>query len=305
MGQYLAVAALIVLAGSLRRASPRRVGFPQQAQSQRRQGGSVRVRHRADREPPTRFPVGFYLVAMLFIMFDIEIVFLYPCAVSRQTLGGYGFFEVVSFSVSLLPGHRVRRGQRCARLGSDAAAPVPRVRFPVSARRQQRCGASGSRVAARRQRVERRPDGTGRVPRAWLAWTAAQLHHRQAGRPGGLGSSPLVVAAHFGLACCAIEMMGAGALTTTWPASAWRSSAPHLRQADILIVVGSASRQKMAPAVARQTYDQMMDPKWVISMGVCASTGGMFNNYAIVQGVRSDRAGRRLLARLPSHSRRR
>ena len=55
------------------------------------------------------------------------------------------------------------------------------------------------------------------------------------------------------------------------------------RQADLMIVAGRLS-QKMAP-VTRQIYDQMSDPKWVISMGVCASSGGMFNNYAIVQGV--------------------
>jgi NADH-quinone oxidoreductase subunit B len=55
------------------------------------------------------------------------------------------------------------------------------------------------------------------------------------------------------------------------------------RQADIMIVAGRLS-QKMAP-VLRQVYDQMPEPKWVISMGVCASSGGMFNNYAIVQGV--------------------
>jgi NADH-quinone oxidoreductase subunit B len=55
------------------------------------------------------------------------------------------------------------------------------------------------------------------------------------------------------------------------------------RQADIMIVAGRVS-QKMGP-VLRQVYDQMMEPKWVISMGVCASSGGMFNNYAIVQGV--------------------
>src|SRR5213596_3848419 len=55
------------------------------------------------------------------------------------------------------------------------------------------------------------------------------------------------------------------------------------RQSDLMIVAGRVS-QKMAP-VLRQIYDQMPDPKWVLAMGVCASSGGMFNNYAIVQGV--------------------
>ncbi len=89
--------------------------------------------------------------------------------------------------------------------------------------------------------------------------------------------------ASFGLACCAIEMMGAGGAhydLSRFGMEVFRASP---RQADIMIVAGRVS-QKMAP-VLRQVYDQMMEPKWVISMGVCASTGGMFNNYAIVQGV--------------------
>jgi NADH-quinone oxidoreductase subunit B len=89
--------------------------------------------------------------------------------------------------------------------------------------------------------------------------------------------------ASFGLACCAIEMMA-----TTGPRfdiarfgmEVFRASP---RQADLMIVAGRVS-QKMAP-VLRQIYDQMVEPKWVLAMGVCASSGGMFNNYAIVQGV--------------------
>jgi NADH-quinone oxidoreductase subunit B len=89
--------------------------------------------------------------------------------------------------------------------------------------------------------------------------------------------------ATFGLACCAIEMMATGAAhydLSRWGMEVFRASP---RQADLMIVAGRVS-QKMAP-VLRQIYDQMMEPKWVISMGVCASSGGMFNNYALVQGV--------------------
>src|SRR6202162_381092 len=89
--------------------------------------------------------------------------------------------------------------------------------------------------------------------------------------------------ATFGLACCAIEMMGAGAAhydLSRWGMEIFRASP---RQADLMIVAGRVS-QKMAP-VLRQIYDQMPEPKWAISMGVCASSGGMFNNFAILQGV--------------------
>jgi len=87
----------------------------------------------------------------------------------------------------------------------------------------------------------------------------------------------------FGLACCAIEMMAAGAShhdLARWGMEIFRASP---RQADLMIVAGRVS-QKMAP-VLRTIYDQMPEPKWVVSMGVCASSGGMFNNYGVVQGV--------------------
>ena len=87
----------------------------------------------------------------------------------------------------------------------------------------------------------------------------------------------------FGLACCAIEMMGTGAARFDMARFGCEVFRASPRQADVMIVSGRVS-QKMAP-VLRQIYDQMPEPKWVISMGACASSGGMFNNYAIIQGV--------------------
>ena len=90
--------------------------------------------------------------------------------------------------------------------------------------------------------------------------------------------------ATFGLACCAIEMMAVGSAAkydiSRFGMEVFRASP---RQADLMIVAGRVSN-KMAP-VLRQIYDQMAAPKWVLAMGACASSGGMFNNYAIVQGV--------------------
>lgn len=87
----------------------------------------------------------------------------------------------------------------------------------------------------------------------------------------------------FGLACCAIEMIATGAARhdiSRFGSELFRASP---RQADLMIVSGRVSN-KMAPVIKR-LYEQMPEPKWVIAMGICASAGGPFNNYAIVQGV--------------------
>ncbi len=87
----------------------------------------------------------------------------------------------------------------------------------------------------------------------------------------------------FGLACCAIEMMSIVSSrydVARFGAEVFRSSP---RQADLLIVSGRVSHKMAAPL--RQVYDQMLEPKWVMAMGACASSGGMFNNYAVLQSV--------------------
>jgi NADH-quinone oxidoreductase subunit A len=99
MGQYLPIVMLLIIGGlfcalsflASRLLAPRR---PSTAKTAPYECGIV-----PSREPPERFPVSFYLVAMLFIMFDIEIVFLYPYATNRESLGFYGFWAIVVFSV--------------------------------------------------------------------------------------------------------------------------------------------------------------------------------------------------------------
>ncbi|MGV8082005.1 MAG: NADH-quinone oxidoreductase subunit B [Syntrophales bacterium] len=87
----------------------------------------------------------------------------------------------------------------------------------------------------------------------------------------------------FGLACCAIEMISTAASRYDIARFGMEVFRPSPRQADVMIVAGTITR-KMAPAV-RRLYDQMAHPKWVVAMGACACSGGLFPTYAVVQGA--------------------
>ena len=196
-----------------------------------------------------RFSVKFYLVAMLFIVFDIETVFLIPWAVAFQSLpemAGLLMIEMFAFMLVLGVGYVYIWKRGSTPMGLSDIEP----------------GAPGSPVVSA-------------VSPNFMTTSLDFLANWA--RTGSLWPMP------FGTACCAIEFMATAASRYDIARFGMERMSFSPRQADVLICAGRLPF-KLAPVI-RRVWDQMPQPKWSISMGACASSGGIFDNYAMVQGI--------------------
>ena len=238
-----------------------------------------------------RFGISFYLIAMLFILFDIEVVFLYPIAVQLRAFGTFALIETVVFIAPAGRRVRLRLATRRPRVALERRKPwrSSSGRRPATRERLPHPPAAGARHAARRPR--------GRRPRAVRRGARPHDDARPAAN-WARGNS--LFPATFGLACCAIEMMsvvGARLDIARFGFEAFRASP---RQADLLILSGRVSI-KMAPIV-RRIYDQMLEPKYAIAMGACCSLDGRLQQLRDRPG-RQVHAGRRPRPGLPAAAR--
>ncbi len=221
-----------------------------------------------------RFGISFYLVAMLFILFDIEVVFLYPVGVILSAADSVFVLAEILIFVALLRSRSSTSGAGERWIG-DRAAQAPR---PCSARAAAAARRSCGPAAGRRDML--RGDLEGQDLDQYVE---SRVMTTTLERALNMARANSLFPMTFGLACCAIEMMSM--VTSRYDiarfgAEAFRASP---RQADMIILSGRVSI-KMAPVI-RRIYDQMLEPKWAIAMGACSSSGGMFANYAVVQGA--------------------
>ncbi len=184
-----------------------------------------------DREPPQRFPVKFFLVAMIFIVFDIEIIFLFPWAVVYRSLGPFGLFAIVIFAAAVFESfvYLISNGA----LDWGPIKQLRRVDVVDPARTwPPRSVGSASRAVSPADETATSRGGLMAEPGGFLDKGLEGLEHNfLTGTLEELvkwARARSVMPASFGLACCAIEMMAhRRRRTTTWPATAWRSSGPR------------------------------------------------------------------------------
>ena len=240
-----------------------------------------------------RFGISFYLIAMLFILFDVEVIFLYPVAVHLKAEGAFVLGEIGVFVALLARRLRVRVAQR------SAGMEVKRNKAPSQARVASAEGPDGDfRIRQLRARDLLRGDLSGADLDAHVEQSVLTTTFDRA---LNWARSNALWPATFGLACCAIEMMSivtARYDSARFGAEVFRASP---RQADMLILSGRVSI-KMAP-VLRRIYDQMLEPKWVIAMGACASSAGRLQQLRAGRGGRQVPAGGRPRAGLPAAAR--
>jgi NADH-quinone oxidoreductase subunit B len=205
------------------------------------------------------FSVKYFLIAILFVLFDVEIIFLYPWAVNFKALGLFGFVEMLVFLRFVLAGFCLRDQKGSLEMGMTNERQMKKNRSKQSEREKPTIvdpppGHTGAGFFATSMD---QAIGLARKNSLWPLALRHQLlrhriheHHELALRPGRFGMERL-------------------------------SFSP--RQSDLLMVMGTIAK-KMAP-VLREVYTQMAEPKWVLSMGACASSGGIFDTYSVLQGI--------------------
>ena len=205
-----------------------------------------------------QFDVRFYLVAILFIIFDLEVAFLFPWAISLGAIGMFGFWSMICFLGILTIGFVYEWRKGCFGMGIEKISDE--VQRPIS---------PGADQDAILQAV-----GDEIREKGFVVAQADKLFNWA--RTGSLW--PMT----FGLACCAVEMMHSAASRYDLDRFGMVFR-PSPRQSDVMIVAGTLTN-KMAPAL-RKVYDQMAEPRWVVSMGSCANGGGYYHySYSVVRG---------------------
>jgi len=198
-----------------------------------------------DSDARQRYAIRYYVVAILFVIFDVETIFLFPWAIIYRQLALFGLVEMLVFLAILIVGYVwiIKKG-----------AP----NFPS------------------KRRLEFMPAWIEDRFEKNIITTTVDFVFNWARKSA-------IWPMTFGLACCAIEMMATGASRFDMDRFGAGIFRPSPRQSDLMIVAGTVTL-KMAPIV-RRVYDQMPDPKWVISMGACSNVGGPFDTYSVLQGV--------------------